>query len=119
MTNLAFPKKLRLLTCNDFFFVFKKPQCVYSSQIIIFGRINKLKYPRIGLTIAKKYVKLAHERNRIKRLIRENFRLNKYRLPSMDFIVVAKKGIASLENGILLKKLEKLWLRHYQLFHRH
>lgn len=47
---------------------------------------------RIGLTVAKKNVKRAHERNRIKRLTRESFRLRQHELPPMDFVVVAKEG---------------------------
>ncbi|MXP51424.1 ribonuclease P protein component [Pantoea sp. SoEX] len=116
MHKFYFPKTLRLLNSKEFSFVFQKPQRAYSSQINIFGRANKLKYPRIGLTIAKKYVKLAHERNRVKRLIREYFRLNQHKLPSMDFIVIAKKEIVYLDNFTILKKLEKLWQRHFQSF---
>ncbi|PPI88351.1 ribonuclease P protein component [Candidatus Pantoea edessiphila] len=115
MSNLHFPKKLRLLTSNEFCFVFEKPQCAHSSKLIIFGRLNKFKYPRIGLTIAKKYVKLAHERNRIKRLIRESFRLKQYDLPIKDFVIVAKKGICTVDNHILFCILERLWTHHCQL----
>lgn len=81
-------------------------------QITILGRLNSLGHPRIGLTIAKKNVKRAHERNRVKRLARESFRLRQYELPSMDFVVVAKKGVADLDNRTLMEALEKLWRRH-------
>ncbi|PPI86306.1 ribonuclease P protein component [Candidatus Pantoea edessiphila] len=115
MINLSFPKKLRLLNSSEFFLVFQESQRVYCPQATIFGRNNKLKYPRIGLTVAKRHIKLAHERNRIKRLIRESFRLNQYKLPLMDFVVVTKKGVSDLDNYALLKKLDKLWMRYYQL----
>lgn len=93
MVKLAFPRELRLLTPSHFTFVFQQPQRAGTPQITILGRLNSLGHPRIGLTVAKKNVKRAHERNRIKRLTRESFRLRQHELPPMDFVVVAKKGL--------------------------
>ncbi|CDG47929.1 ribonuclease P protein component [Serratia symbiotica] len=112
MVKLAFPRELRLLTPTHFAFVFQQPLRAGTPQITILGRLNKLGHPRIGLTVAKKHVKRAHERNRIKRLTRESFRQRQHELPAMDFVVVAKKGIADLDNCALTETLEKLWRRH-------
>jgi len=108
-------QELRLLTPTHFTFVFQQPQRAGTPQITILGRQNSLGHPRIGLTVAKKNVKRAHERNRIKRLTRESFRLRQHELPSMDFVVVAKKGVADLDNRALSEALEKLWRRHCRL----
>lgn len=113
--KLAFPRELRLLTPSTFTFVFQQPQRAGSPQITILGRQNSLGYPRLGLTVAKKYVKRAHERNRIKRLTRESFRLRQHKLPSMDFVVIAKKGVSDLDNCALTETLDKLWRRHCRL----
>ncbi|WP_437608842.1 ribonuclease P protein component [Erwinia sp. V71] len=115
MVKLAFPRELRLLTPAHFTFVFQQPQRAGMPQITILGRLNTLGHPRIGLTVAKKNVKRAHERNRIKRLTRESFRLRQHELPAMDFVVVAKKGAADLDNRSLTEALEKLWRRHCRL----
>ena len=115
MVKLAFPRELRLLTPSQFTFVFQQPQRAGTPQITILGRQNSLGHPRIGLTVAKKNVKRAHERNRIKRLTRESFRLRQHELPSMDFVVVAKKGVADLDNRALSEALEKLCRRHCRL----
>ncbi|NIH12099.1 MAG: ribonuclease P protein component [Serratia symbiotica] len=112
MVKLAFPRELRLLTPTHFTFVFQQPLRAGTPQIAILGRLNKLGHPRIGLAVAKKHVKRAHERNRIKRLTRESFRQRQHELPAMDFVVVAKKGIADLDNCALTETLEKLWRRH-------
>lgn len=101
-----------MLTPTHFTFVFQQPLRSGTPQITILGRLNKLGNPRIGLTVAKKHVKRAHERNRIKRLTRESFRQRQHELPAMDFVVVAKKGIADLDNCALTETLEKLWRRH-------
>ncbi|WP_348666340.1 ribonuclease P protein component [Arsenophonus symbiont of Ornithomya chloropus] len=115
MNKLIFPRKLRLLNPKDFDYVFQYPKKVFSSEIIIFGRTNTLRYPRIGFTIAKKNIKLSHDRNRIKRLVREYFRLHRYKLPSMDFVILVKKSIVNLNNEEITKKLGYLWCRHSHL----
>ncbi|MGP1956951.1 MAG: ribonuclease P protein component [Arsenophonus sp. NC-PE1-MAG3] len=115
MVMFAFPRELKLLIPGHFDYVFQQPQRASSSEITILGRLNELGYPRIGLTIAKKNIKRAHERNRIKRLMREYFRLHQHELPSMDFVIILRKGIADLKNQEITEILSKLWLRHFRL----
>ena len=74
-------------------------------EITILARKNNLEHPRLGLTVAKKYLKRAHDRNRIKRLVRESFRLSQHNLPSCDFVFVAKRGIGQLDNQTFLQTL--------------
>lgn len=100
---------------EQFKFVFQQPIRASRPEMTILARANQLDFPRLGLTVAKKYVKRAHERNRIKRLCREYFRLHQQDLPAMDFVVVAKKGIGELNNQTLTEILDKLWQRHRRL----
>lgn len=110
------PKQARLLNMNEFIFVFKRPIRTKTTGIILFSRINTLQYPRIGLAISKKYIKHAHERNRIKRHIRETFRINQQHLSSSDFILTLYSNkILNLTNCLLIKKLQKLWYHHFSL----
>ncbi|CAD83542.1 RNase P, protein component [Candidatus Blochmanniella floridana] len=107
-------KRVRLLKINEFFFVFQKPQRIKVHSMTLFSRSNKLNFPRIGLAISKKYIKHSHERNRIKRHVRETFRTHKHNLLSLDFILtVHSKQILSLTNNNLIEELKKLWY-HYQ-----
>ncbi|VAX77154.1 Ribonuclease P protein component [Serratia symbiotica] len=115
MGQFDFPRRLRLLTPFHFSFVFQRPLWAGMPHVTILGRLNQLGHPRVGLNIAKKYVKHTHDRNRIKRLTRESFRQLQHELPTMDFIVVAKKGIANLDNCSLTEALEKLWSHHRRL----
>ncbi|MGP1930246.1 MAG: ribonuclease P protein component [Arsenophonus sp. ET-YP4-MAG3] len=112
-----FPKELRLLTPKCFNYVFQQAQRVSSSEIIILGCFNNLGYPRIGFTIAKKNIKQAYQRNRIKRLTREYFRLHQNKFPSMDFVVLVKKEIIRLNNKEIIEILGKLWHRYCHLAH--
>lgn len=114
MVKISFSRELRLLTPTNFTFVFKQPlRRAFTLHITILGQLNQLGHPRIGLSIAKKHVKMAHERNRIKRISREIFRQQQHSLPAMDFVVIAKRGIENLDNRALKKELEKLWRQCY------
>ena len=115
MVKLNFSRELRLLTPIQFNSVFEQPFRASTPEIIILARKNNLEHPRLGLTVAKKHLKRAHERNRIKRLVRESFRLSQHRLPAYDFVFVAKNGIGKLDNNTFAQILEKLWQRHIRL----
>lgn len=95
--------------------VFENPYRASTPQLTLLAVKNPLEHARLGLTVAKKHVKRAHDRNRIKRLVRESFRLNQHHLPSCDFVFVAKAGIGKLNNDELFTTLEKLWQRHIRL----
>ncbi len=107
----AFTRESRLLTPKQYSNVFEKAIPATSPHITILARHNNLDIARLGMTIPKKKVKLAVNRNRLKRCIRENFRLNTHRLPNVDIIVIAKHGINNLNNHELSHQLDKLWTK--------
>lgn len=116
MKKNSLSKKIRLLTTTEFAFVFKQPTYVKATGIILISRINTLKYPRIGLAISKKYIKHAHARNKIKRYMRETFRINQHNLLPADFIfTLYSKEILYFTNLCLIKTLQTLWCRHFLL----
>lgn len=65
--------------------------------------------PRLGLAVSRKVSKRAVERNRIKRVIRESFRLRRESLPALDVLVVARTSAASADNTALRDDLERAW----------
>ncbi|QIQ41080.1 MAG: ribonuclease P protein component [Buchnera aphidicola (Aphis urticata)] len=114
MLNYFFKKKSRLLKPINFKYVFKKHDIQKTFELIILGRPNLLGYPRLGINIPRKNIKYAYQRNIIKRLIRETFRVLQHKLASMDFIVIAKKNIIFLTNKNIVNILENLWLQYHQ-----
>ena len=115
MIKFNFSRELRLVTPDQFKYVFQQPQRAGTPEVTILARKNNLDHPRLGLTVAKKHLKRAHERNRIKRLCRESFRLLQHELPPCDFVIVAKHGIGRLDNRTFTENLTKLWQRHIRL----
>ncbi|OOF36251.1 ribonuclease P protein component [Rodentibacter heidelbergensis] len=115
MVRQNFSRELRLLTPFQFKYVFEQPFRASTPEITLLARQNDLGHPRLGLTVAKKHLKHAHDRNRIKRLVRESFRLCQHQLPACDFVFVAKGGISKLDNPTFYQTLEKLWQRHIRL----
>ena len=74
--------------------------------------INHLDHHRLGLVVQKRYWS-AVGRNRIKRCIREFFRLNKHRipLPGKDLVVIARPGAQDLNPVQIAEELMPVLLR--------
>ena len=75
----------------------------------VFMRGNDGGIPRLGLSIAARVVGNAVRRNRIKRVIRESFRLHQHELPAVDIVVNARSGARDADNAALVRSLEKHW----------
>lgn len=103
----AFKKTQRLLKKVEYDNVFEKAKKIVTNEYIVLYRNNELGYARLGLALSKKMIAKAHDRNRIKRLIREGFRQTQ--LPGVDLIFLARKGIAKHSNSVINTQLSKTW----------
>jgi ribonuclease P protein component len=102
-----FKKNRRLLHKSEYDHVFNKAQKIANSCFVILYRNNELHQARLGLAISKKIVAKAHDRNRLKRLLRETFRVQQ--LPAIDIVILARMGVASIERSIMTQKLSNVW----------
>jgi len=109
--QFEFPKECRLLTSEEYNFVFSNPYKVANNYFLILARENNLEYSRLGLIVAKKNVRKANKRNRIKRIVRESFRCNKNTLKNLDIIFLARRDIGILTNIELRERLDSKWKR--------
>lgn len=109
MPNLAFTRQRRLLNKAEYKRVFDNAVKLSTPVFTILFYQNQLEYSRLGLAIAKKQLPKAVQRNRIKRLVRENFRLHMHTFEGYDFVVMARRGIIELDNAAISTQLIGLW----------
>jgi len=108
--GFRFPKSTRLLTATDYSDVFDAVDFRISSHhFLLLVKQSPTDRSRLGLIIAKKHVKLAVQRNRLKRLSRESFRTNNATFPNFDLVLLAKKGAGTRSNNQCVKELEFIW----------
>ncbi len=105
----GFDKSARLRTATDYRHVFERPVRRKNRRLSILVRHNNLGRARLGLAISKKSVPLAVDRNRVKRLIRETFRVEQARLAAVDMVVMAQRSAGDAENHDLGRALCELW----------
>lgn len=110
--DLGFGRQYRLLTPTHYKRVFDEATCKASGPgILLLARHNDLDHARLGLVIARKSVRHAVDRNRIKRVARESFRHQRVELGNIDIIVLARKGLGELDSAALHALFGQLWRR--------
>jgi ribonuclease P protein component len=104
-------KNERLRQRKDFHLAFRYGSRRYTQHFTIVLRPNALQFSRLGVTVSKK-VGNAVKRNRVKRYLREFFRLHKHKLPpSHDLVIIAKKNAATLAYHDIREELALLLVK--------
>lgn len=112
---MRFQRQARLTSKQDFTRVFDQASRFSNGGLTSLVRRNDLDHARLGLAIAKRNVKLASGRNRIKRLVREGFRHHLERLCGLDIIFLVRPGVAERSNLELHEALDRHWNRLIEL----
>lgn len=120
-----FDKSQRLLTSKDFqamsgrhtkagednaqnvvIFKIHQPNLLLFITLVLGDTHRETAINRLGLAITKKKVKRAHERNRIKRLTREYFRLHQHQLNGqVDILLTVKQFSDEMQNEEIVQQL--------------
>ena len=91
---------------SDFRRLYAKGKSAVTPYLVLYARPNKLEENRVGYTVS---VKLGHAvvRNRVRRRLREIYRLNSPRLrPGYDLVIVARSRAV----GCAYQKLDAAFL---------
>lgn len=106
-----FQRHSRLITSTEFDAVFRDSRSSRDEIFTVLYRGNGLGYPRLGLAIARKRVHHAVDRNRLKRLVRESFRVAAPSLAGTDIVVMASDRAATADNARVAASLAQHWRR--------
>ena len=111
MPGAAFGKNRRLLKSSDYTEVFDNNSVrVAHPNLLILSEPNGTETSRLGLVIGKKNVPTAVARNKIKRVVRETFRLTE--LPvAVDLVFLARKDLGKLSSTELATLIQQSWGR--------
>ena len=111
MPGAAFGKNRRLLKSSDYTEVFDNNSVrVAHPNLLILSQPKGTETSRLGLVIGKKNVPTAVARNKIKRVVRETFRLTE--LPvAVDLVFLARKDLGKLSSAELAALIRQSWGR--------
>lgn len=105
-----FRRNRRLLKSSEFQAVFAAAeQRVSHRYYLILARPHSGPDSRLGLVVARKNIRLATRRNRIKRVARETFRQQAPGLGSVDVLFLPRRGMDALPPDRQTRLLREAW----------
>jgi ribonuclease P protein component len=90
--KFGFPSRVRIIKTDDFSSVFNFRKRISGHYLAIHYQYNSLDTPRLGLIVGKKIAKRAVDRNYMKRVLREQFRLHQHDIASLDLVVRVQRA---------------------------
>ncbi len=108
MKLLKLSKKQRLVKNRDFRMILAERKRCSDHLLVVHVAANSLGFARLGVSIGRAQGN-AVVRNRIKRLVRESFRLNQHKMPcGIDILVTMHKPSRQrIRKGALSRKTRK------------
>jgi ribonuclease P protein component len=99
----AFARRYRLTKTDEFSSVFGFRKAIRGKLLMLHyqPRAEGLTDARLGLVVGKKLLKRSVDRNRLKRIIREQFRYLLADLPACDFVVRLAVKPGKLDGGLI------------------
>lgn len=104
----GFGKEVRLLTPAAFDAAFKSGKRFAVGPLMAVVAPNSLGYPRLGFALAKRHAKTAVQRNRIRRALREQFRLSQAQLAAVD-LVISLKSNPTDDRAVEAAAVQQFW----------
>jgi ribonuclease P protein component len=111
------PKSQRIAKRRDFLRAYEQGVKLFGRFVVVFAMPNDLGHPRIGVTATRKIGK-AHDRNRLKRWVREVYRRRRtplgLDLAPFDFVVNLKGKAAEAVFSDFSRDLERALRRAHE-----
>ncbi len=105
-----FTRQHKLTKPVDFKRVFSKPFVSSDACFKVLATAGEREYARLGMAVSRQVDKRAVGRNRIKRVIRESFRLHwTDHRPGLDVVVLPRRQTATMCNEKLFRSLDRHW----------
>ena len=102
---------MRLCKTHDFTRIFRYGHRFRQGVLLVLALRNDLQYPRLGVVVPKRQVRLAHDRNRFKRIIRDHFRLHQSLIGGRDIVVLVRSSGNKPSADVLRATLVSQWRR--------
>ena len=107
--RLTHPAQRRLRRKSDFEAAYARGRRFGNGFFAVTAMPNDIGGPRLGLAVSVKNAGGSVERNRIRRTIRESFRLHQHELPPVDLVVSARARARDAAGIELRASLLALW----------
>jgi len=107
--RFSFTKADRILKRGEYLALSKSGEKVQNTEFIAYFLPARHSHSRLGVTVTKK-VGQAVERNRIKRIVREFFRINRHCLSGRwDINIIAKRQSAGIRSEKAYRSLQNIF----------
>ena len=111
-SSAAFPKHYRLTKTDEFSSVFGFRKAIRSRHFLLHYRLcaaeEVMTGARLGVVVAKRLLRRSVDRNLVKRLARENFRILRCRLLARDFVLRLSTKPVPLDRRVLAEEIRGL-----------
>ncbi len=107
MNGFGLPKARKLVKTDEISSVFSFNSRVTSEHFQVLAKPGVYKFARIAVIVSKKTARLATDRNYIKRVSREIFRLEQQKLAGLDIIIRIRRRFSSTEYAEIANELRE------------
>lgn len=90
MNAARFTKRARLLTAAQFDVAFKQGRRINAGAFTAVIAPNGLDFARVGFALSKKHAPHSVQRNRVRRILRERFRLQQQTMSAVDLVLMLR-----------------------------